>query len=228
MKSPQKENGYTPIANELLEQFMSSDFSKRQLIVILSVCRMTYGYNRKSDAVSGWQIAQMTKLDRSHVSKTIKELVEMNVITKAETGRESHGVLVAELSINKHYNEWITVAETATVAKTAPLPIHGITVAETATKPLPKQPTLESNKTTKTSIAKKSIKTSIPKDFSISEEVEVWANKNGFKNLNQHLDNFILSCESKNYQYVNWDSGFKRAIKDNWAKVTSSSRGLSL
>jgi phage replication O-like protein O len=156
-KSPQKENGYTPIANELLEQFISFNFSKRQLSVVLSVVRMTYGYNKKQDSLSGWQIAEMTKIDRSHVSKTINELVLMNVLIKHEEGRNSHGVFINEISINKDYSQWLTVADSATVAKTAPLLIHGITVAKTATvtvadsatQPLPKQPTHKDIKTIK-------------------------------------------------------------------------------
>jgi phage replication O-like protein O len=147
--SPQKENGFTPIANELLEAIISSGFSSRQLSVLFAIIRCTYGYNKKSDAVSGWQLAKMTNIDRSHISKTINELTSKNILTKHETGRLSHGIFVNELSINKYYDTWLTVDKTATVAEIAPLPFHGatvaeiatVTVAELATQPLPKQPT---------------------------------------------------------------------------------------
>ena len=115
--NPQKENGYTPIANELLEQIISFDFSKRQLLVLFAIIRMTYGYSKKSDALSRVQISKLTNLDRSHVSRALTELIEMNVIIKHETGRTSHGVLVNEVSINKFYNTWITDAKTAPVPK---------------------------------------------------------------------------------------------------------------
>lgn len=207
--NPQKENGYTPIANELLEALMLYPFSKRQLQVLICIMRMTYGYSRKSDALSGWQISKFTNLDRSHVSKTLDELINLNVVIKHEKGRVSHGVLVNEISINKIYDTWLTVA------KTAPLPIHVITVAKTATQPLPKQPTHKAIKTNKTN----SKKTQIPKDFFISERVKSWATKNKYSELEKHLENFILVCESKDYKYTNWDSAFMRAIKDNWAKV---------
>lgn len=65
----------------------------------------------------------------------------------------------------------------------------------------------------------KNIKTSIPKNFFISERVTIWAMKNKYKNLEKHLEKFILSCESMNYKYVNWDSAFMKAITDNWAKI---------
>jgi phage replication O-like protein O len=147
--NPQLENGYLKIANELLEQFMIYGFSSRQWSVVMAVVRMTYGYNKKSDALSGWQISKLTGIDRSHVSKTLAELINLNVIKKHNEGRVSHGSFVNEISINKNYDTWITVAKKATVAKTAPLPKSSITVAETATvtvaelatQPLPKQPT---------------------------------------------------------------------------------------
>ncbi len=218
--NPQKEDGYTPIANELLEAILKADFSKRQLLVIMTIARMTYGYSKKSDALSGWQIASMTGIDRSHISKTINELVELNVIKKLDSGRESHGIFVHEISINKLYNEWLTVAVSATVAKTAPLPIHLITVAKTASLPLPKQPTHKAIKTTKESIAKTpTLKTLIPSDFTVSERVKKWAANKGINNLDAHLENFILTCEKLSYKYANWDSAFMTAINDNWAKV---------
>jgi phage replication O-like protein O len=219
--NPQKEDGYTPIANELLEAILKADFSKRQLLIIMTVARMTYGYSKKSDALSGWQIASMTNLDRSDVSKTINELVNLNVLIKHENGRESHGIFVNEIAINKLYKSWVTVGNSPTVVK---LPTVGktptVTVGNLPTQPLVKHPTHKAIKTNKTSIAKTStLKTSIPSDFTISERVKKWANAKGYFNLEAHLEHFILACEGKNYKYANWDSAFMTAIKDNWAKV---------
>lgn len=146
---PQLENGYLRIANELLEQFILYGLSSRQWAVVMSVIRMTYGYNKKSDALSGWQISKLTGIDRSHVSKTLSDLIKLNIINKHESGRISHGIFVNEISINKNYETWLTVAKLVTVAKKAPLPKQPhtvaesvtVTVAESVTQPLPKQPT---------------------------------------------------------------------------------------
>jgi hypothetical protein len=75
---------------------------------------------------------------------------------------------------------------------------------------------------------KKVIKTSIPFDFTVSERVIKWANEKGYRDLNKHLDNFILVAQSNNYKYTDWDAAFMRAIKDNWAKVPSKEVRLSL
>jgi len=142
MASPQKEDGYTPIANELFEAIISNDFSKRQLLVIMAIARMTYGYSKKTDALSGWQISKLTKLDRSSVSKTINELIQINVINKHENGRESHGILVQELSINKDYQLWITVDDSYTVDKLSTVDkTSTVTVDKTSIEPLIKHPT---------------------------------------------------------------------------------------
>lgn len=71
-------------------------------------------------------------------------------------------------------------------------------------------------------------KTTIPEDFTISERVITWANQNGHRDLQKHLDNFILVAQSNNYKYTDWDAAFMRAIKDNWAKVASKEVRLSL
>ena len=60
-------------------------------------------------------------------------------------------------------------------------------------------------------------KTSMPDDFGISDAVREWASKNGHNRLNQHLEHFRDTAQSKDYKYVNWDSAFKTAIRKNWA-----------
>ena len=71
-------------------------------------------------------------------------------------------------------------------------------------------------------------KTTISSDFTISERVISWANQNGHRDLQKHLDNFILVAQSNNYKYTDWDAAFMRAIKDNWAKIASREVRLSL
>jgi hypothetical protein len=71
-------------------------------------------------------------------------------------------------------------------------------------------------------------KTYLPSDFTVSERVIKWANEKGYRDLNKHLDNFILVAQSNNYKYTDWDAAFMRAIKDNWAKVPSKEVKLAL
>lgn len=62
----------------------------------------------------------------------------------------------------------------------------------------------------------------IPDGFTISSEVAVWAAKEGFVRLEQHLDWFVDWALSKGKKYVDWDRAFKNAIRGNWAKLEAA------
>jgi len=64
--------------------------------------------------------------------------------------------------------------------------------------------------------------TLIPDDFSVSERVIEWANKNKYYNLEKHLDSFVLKAKSKGYKYIDWDSAFMNAIRGNWAGIQNN------
>jgi uncharacterized protein YdaU (DUF1376 family) len=74
----------------------------------------------------------------------------------------------------------------------------------------------------------KNQKTSLPKDFKVSERVVIWANQHNYRDLNKHLENFILIAQSNGYKYTDWDAAFMRAIRENWAKVANKEVRLSL
>ncbi|MCP4932959.1 MAG: hypothetical protein GY927_01855 [bacterium] len=67
--------------------------------------------------------------------------------------------------------------------------------------------------------ASKTRKTSIPNDFEISERVREWAKEKGHTRIEEHLEAFKLQCQSKNYQYTDWDSAFMGAVRKNWASL---------
>jgi hypothetical protein len=61
--------------------------------------------------------------------------------------------------------------------------------------------------------------TSLPSDFSISENVKTWAIEKGHTDLNLHLEHFKGVCLAKGYKYKDWDSAFMNAVRSNWAKL---------
>lgn len=101
MGKPQTEDGYTRIANELLEAIVGYDFSARHLKVIFAVIRKTYGYHKKADEIGLSQLRDMTGIDRSHVSRAINELAAMRVLIVTE------GNNARTISLNKSYKEWV-------------------------------------------------------------------------------------------------------------------------
>jgi len=64
-------------------------------------------------------------------------------------------------------------------------------------------------------------KTTLPPDFSISESVRKWAAEKGFKRLDEHLEAFKAKCMAKGYEYIDWDSAFREAIRTDWAKLNT-------
>ena len=103
MASPQKENGYTSIANELLEQFYRRRFSASQLKILLLVIRFTYGFNRKTAALSNTFIASGTGMHEITVSKEVGTLLRDNVL-KLHKNPTFHNSRV--IGINKDYESW--------------------------------------------------------------------------------------------------------------------------
>ncbi|UOA08467.1 replication protein [Methylobacter sp. S3L5C] len=111
MSNPQTENGYTRIVNELLEALYRFEFSKCEYQIILAIIRKTYGYHKKADSIGNTQLAQMTGIERSNVARTIRSLIEKNILLR-NTDTYTHTV-----GINKHYDEWNLMEKSSSQSK---------------------------------------------------------------------------------------------------------------
>lgn len=102
MASPQKEHGYTAIANEILEQIAKTVLSGTKYRIVIVVWRFTYGFNRKKYKMSTQFIADAIGSDRSHVWAELKELQEQNILIIHSDGPRRK----PEITFNKNYDEW--------------------------------------------------------------------------------------------------------------------------
>ena len=68
----------------------------------------------------------------------------------------------------------------------------------------------------------------ISDNFSVSERVIKWANEKGYRDLDKHLEHFVILAQAKGYKYTDWDAAFMNAIRNNWAKVPSKEVKLAL
>lgn len=100
MKSPQKENGYTAIANEILEQLVKLRIPASEKDIMFFVIRKTYGFQKKEDRISLTQFQKGTGLSRVTVVKGVKNLISRKILVKA-------GIL---FKFNKHYDSWVVNA----------------------------------------------------------------------------------------------------------------------
>lgn len=104
--TPQCEDGFTRIANELLEAMLRTDLTGREWKVILAVARKTYGFNKKADFLSHGQMAKLTGIERTHVCKICHRLEKRHILTVAAEGHTPQN----KIAIQKDYSKWIDVA----------------------------------------------------------------------------------------------------------------------
>jgi phage replication O-like protein O len=100
----QLENGFTKIANELLQVVYGTDFNATQLKIILLIIRFTYGYQKKDAEISLTFISKGTGISKRYVSSELKKLIESKVIliTRDHSDTESR-----KLKLNKCYKDWV-------------------------------------------------------------------------------------------------------------------------
>lgn len=82
MASPQKENGYTPIANELLDAFMRLNLSEHAWRIVICIIRHSYGWHKKTAYLTLSQIARTTGLDVRLIPRTVKRLCGRGIIIR--------------------------------------------------------------------------------------------------------------------------------------------------
>ena len=113
MSSPQLENGYTPIANELLEALFQSELSRCEYQIVLAIIRKTYGYHKKEASIGNSQLALMTGIDRCNVGRTIRTLTDRHILIRG-TDTKKHTI-----GINKYYKEWLLPIKAGKIKKPA-------------------------------------------------------------------------------------------------------------
>lgn len=103
MASPQKENGYTPIANEILEVLAKTPLNGTQRRILDVVLRFTYGFNRREHELSTTFISKATCINKKQVQRELNELIKSKVIivTKEATFKTTRTI-----AFNKDYDCW--------------------------------------------------------------------------------------------------------------------------
>lgn len=134
MASPQVENGHTKIANELLEAIVKMPMSDYEHRIFWLIIRKTYGFKKKQDWISQKQIAEITGIRKSHVSRTIKNLIRKNMVVNTRVGNKKI------LGIQKDYERWeVTNSGKLPIqvtTKKLPIQVTGVTNSGNSELPL--------------------------------------------------------------------------------------------
>lgn len=119
--SPQLENGYTSLANEIVEQLAKTQLSGYESRYLWVLWRCTYGWHKTEDRISNSQFVEKTGLKKQHLWRTESNLIKRKIVTK-------NGY---KISFNKNYSQWI---ESDKLPKKVTVTNSGTKVTNSATK----------------------------------------------------------------------------------------------
>lgn len=118
MKSPQLEDGYLKICNDIYDAFSRTRIPGEQRQCLDFILRKTYGYNKKEDAIANRQFCEATGLKKGNVSRAIKALVDKNIVIKNDNGK------IPTYKFNKHFSQWSELSKKQPVIKKAAVVIQ--------------------------------------------------------------------------------------------------------
>ena len=110
MADVQIENGYTKIADEILERMAKIKLSPTQYRILFVVWRYTYGFNRKEHDLTLGFISIATGCDKRQIQRELKSLEQRHIIKQ----KVINGI-GRKISFNKNHDEWdgeTTIGET--------------------------------------------------------------------------------------------------------------------
>lgn len=137
---PDCDDGYTRIANELLEALSRIRIPGESMQLFLVILRKTYGFGKKEDRISLSQFA-VTGIVKTHIPRAIGKLTSMNIIT------QKGNIYGITYGINKYYATWKALPKKVTITQKG----NGIT--QKGNLALPKKVTTK-EKVTKETITK--------------------------------------------------------------------------
>lgn len=161
MASPQIENGFTRIANEIMEALAGIRISGEARQCLDVIIRKTYGYNKKEDIISLSQFALITHLGKTHIIRGLGKLAKINIIITQKGNRKGN-----IYRFNKDFDTWKPLPKKVT------LPKKIISVTQKDNLSLPKKGHTKDN-TTKDNGTKESIaETSSAELFSFKDKLK--------------------------------------------------------
>ncbi len=208
--NPQLSNGYTPIANEILEKLARLPLSSNQWQVLLVIIRKTYGFHKKVDYIANFQIGTATGLGKTVVSRILRNLKDRDIISRK-------GKIVG---LQKDWSKWqgltfqpLLASELAAQLTTEKLAISSSKLAissEGLAKQLTKVSSSEATQKIKETITKETKQKKVISKHKYGEfnnvllsdnEYEKLKDKFGEKGVKERIDNLSAGIASKGYKY---------------------------
>lgn len=106
--NPQLENGYTRIADEILEKVAQTKLNGTQLRILLIVWRCTYGWQKKEHELSEGYLSKATGIHKQQIKRELKVLIEKDILIVSQQATFNKGRV---LKFNKRYLNSSVVAK---------------------------------------------------------------------------------------------------------------------
>lgn len=112
MANPQKEDGYTPVANDIMEALAGIRISGEEWQCLCVILRKTYGWNKPTDSISLSQFVELTGIKKSNICRALNRLLSKKITTviKKDNG-------CTEYALQKDYEKWEPLSKKITLSK---------------------------------------------------------------------------------------------------------------
>lgn len=101
-RTPQVEDGYTRVANALIESLARARLNGRELSVALAVVRLTYGFQKRSDRIAASQLAGVTGIPAKKIGPLLASLEAKHVLVVERRGSGR----IPTIGIDKRTSRW--------------------------------------------------------------------------------------------------------------------------
>jgi len=197
MACPQKEHGYTAIANEIMEALARTRIPGESRQVLDVILRRTYGWNKKVAVITRKQFVLATALKGPNVTRAIKRLVEMNLIC---IKKDTDGAV--RYRFNKDFDTWRSVSKKIQGIKNDTKGIKNDTkVVSKMIPPMPFKPNNGKHLQTPKTIFKTNIKQSLYRKRVLNELKTYFPNSRIPEHVPaERIDFFLYKIEQKEIQ----------------------------
>ena len=113
MANPQVENGFTKIANEVMEALAKHRLSGQERQIVDVVLRKTYGFNKKEDVISMGQFSKFTGINRPCVARLLKSLLSKKILSVTQKDNTNGNTYIFQ----KDFEQWRVLSKKITVIK---------------------------------------------------------------------------------------------------------------
>ena len=101
MASPQLEDGYTRVANEIMERLSQISLPAYEFRAVFCLLRLTYGFGKRQDWITLNQFSRAMKVDRRNVHRALRSLMakQIVVVSRDDKNRPFY-------NFQKDYEQW--------------------------------------------------------------------------------------------------------------------------